>query len=551
MALPDVDAAEVSAARVRSEADHEIFYPSGRPFVLACADEVAIDPRDGLRVVLGEGAAIRSGPGSVHVLEAVDGGVWVRGTASGLRRVFHARLNGVRIASDRADVLAGLVDAAPDPVGIALRLLSPGAPWPLAWHSMWSGVTAVPPGHSVDLMSGRCERWWSPPEPELSLAAAATALREALEQGVQIRQRGKAKVACDLSGLDSSSLFGLAVQGGPVVGLTYQADDPMDEDVAAARWLAEHFGAEHDVLAAEAAPLPFDGVHGDLFDEPTWVSAYRARIGTASARAAAYGAELRFAGHGGDELLMPPPVWLTDIARRQPLRAARLARRVQAKYRLPAGAIAALLTDRTTYAEWFATSLARRQSAEMHVLGWGVPPNLPSWLTSDAVALVRDAVAGCEVEPLASTRGMHATLEFVHNGALAARHVAQLGEVDGVPVASPFFDDRVLEAALAVRPEEAIDPRRYKPQLVSAMAGVLPERALLRTSKSDISMTVSKGWSRHRSTLLGLLDDSELGRLGLVDVDAVRRICRGPYDVERCGPVRQLLEVESWLKGLR
>lgn len=541
VALPDVDAAAVIAERIRAEAEHEICYPSGRPFVFACSAEV--DVQDGLRVVLG-------GAASAHVLEVVDGRVRVRGTASGLRRVFHAQVNGLGIASDRADVLAGLAGAVPDPLGIALRLLSPGAPWPLAWHSVWAGVTAVPPGHWVDLASGRFDRWWTPPEPELALAEAAVALREALTAAVRIRQQGKAKVACDLSGLDSSSLFGLAVRGGPVVALTYQADDPMDEDVAAAEYLVNHFGTEHDVLPAEQTPLPFGGMDGSLFDEPTWVSAYRSRIGTASARAAKYGAELRFAGHGGDELLMPPPVWLADVARRHPLRAARLARRVQAKYRLPAGSVAGLLADRTSYSEWFATSLERQQSVEMHVLGWGIPPQLPPWLTDHAVELVRDAF-GEPAEPLADARGMHATLEMVHNGALAARHVAQLGEADGVPVASPFFDDRVLEACLAVRPDEAIDPRRYKPQLVQAMSDVLPQRALVRTSKSDISMTVSKGWREHRRELLALLADSRTAQLGLIDVDAVRRICRGPYDVDTCGPVRQLLEVESWLQGKR
>jgi len=525
VALPDDDAAEVVAARIRGEAEHERFHPSGRPFVLACGE---VDDAD---------------------LETTGRQVRVRGTASGLRRVFHARVNGVGVASDRADVLGRLAGATPDPLGIALRLLSPGAPWPLAWHSVWSGVNAVPPGHWVELSSGRIERWWTPPEPELPLADAAVALRTALAEAVRIRQQDKAKVACDLSGLDSSSLFGLAVRGGPVVALTYQADDPMDADVEAARYLADHFGAEHDVLAADAAPLPFAGMDGGLFDEPTWVSAYRARIGTASARATRHGAELRFAGHGGDELLMPPPVWLADIARRHPLRAARLARRVQAKYRLSAGAMAGLLADHTTYSEWFKGSLAREQSRELHVLGWGIPPQVPPWLTDDAVALVRDAFRG-PAEPLADQRGMHATLEIVHNGALAARHVAQLGEADGVPVASPFFDDRVLEACLAVRPDEAIDPRRYKPQLVQAMADVLPQRALTRTSKSDISMTVSKGWHEHRRDLLAVLEDSATARLGLIDVDAVRRICRGPYDVETCGPVRQLLEVEAWLKGL-
>ncbi|WP_165956426.1 asparagine synthase-related protein [Kribbella antibiotica] len=538
--LPDVEAARGIAERLPAE--QTLRHPSGRPLVLGRWD--SFSERNG-RVEIGEVGL------SAHVLESVGDRVRVRGTASGLRRVFQAVVDGVVVASDRADVLAELIGAGPDPLGIALRLLLPGAPWPLAWHSVWSGVSAVPPGYWVELPSGRHERWWTPPAPDLPLADAAVLLREALADAVSIRQQGKGKVACDLSGLDSSSLFGLAVQGGPVVALTYQTDDPMDGDLAVARYLVEHFGASHDVLAVEGAPLPLHGMATDPgpFDEPTWVSGHRARIGTASARAARHQAELRLAGHGADELLLPPPVWLNDIARRNPLRAARIARQVQAKYRLPGRTMTRLLTDRTSYGEWFANSLDR--SSGWDIVDWGTPPGVPGWLSGAAVEQVRDAMAGTAGEPLAEARGMHATLAVVHVGALGARHVAQLGEADGVPVAMPFFDDRVLEACLAVRPEEAIDPRRYKPQLVAAMADVLPAQVLTRTDKADFAMTIGRAWRAHRSELLELLDDSELWRLGLVDVDAVRRVVRGPYVEDTGGPVWQLLEVEAWLKGLR
>ncbi|MEV5962848.1 asparagine synthase-related protein [Kribbella sp. NPDC051952] len=567
VALPDTEAAIAVADLLRPEADNEIRHPSGRPFVLGrWGRAAAARGRDIHVVAIGEvepdlryvdrvaaGGTAGTAAGSHHLLVSTGGTVRVRGTASGLRKIFHADLGGVTVASDRTDVLARLTGAEPDPTRLALRLLSPGAPWPLVWQSVRSGVVAVPPGHWLVLDSARHERWWTPPEPELSLADAGVALRDALDTAVAIRLQGKAKVACDLSGLDSSSLFGLAVRGAPVVALTYQADDPGDEDVAAAQYLVETCGTEHDVLPASAAPLPFQDLGHDfgLFDEPTWVSAYRARIGTASARAAAHHAELRFAGHGGDELLMPPPAWLADIARRHPVRAARLARRIQAKYRLPASALAAAVADRTSYSDWLATSLDQEQTKEWQVMSWGVPPSTPSWLTSDAVGLVRDAIGQVNSEPLADARGMHATLELAHTGAAAARHVAQLGEADGMPVAVPFFDDKVLEACLAVRPDEAIDPRRYKPQLVAAMTGVLPPRTLHRTSKSEISMTVDRGWSSHRGQILSLLDGSELGRLGLVDVAALRQICRGPYHADTCGPVRQALEVEAWLRSAK
>jgi asparagine synthase (glutamine-hydrolysing) len=387
-------------------------------------------------------------------------------------------------------------------------------------------------------------------------------LGEALGEAVRIRRSGT--VACDVSGLDSGSLFALAMRanGGPVVALTYEADDPLDEDVAAARSLVASLRTattRHDVLPVALAPLPFEGLLDGpgVFDEPTWVSSYRARMQTASSRAARRGAWLRYAGHGGDEVLMPPPSWLADIARRHPVRAARLARQLQAKYRFPVSALAGLLAP-GPYAEWLASCLRHETPVgpsdgtlgQWQSLGWGMPPQLPPWATADARHAVWAAVSSAAGEPLSQLRGMHTTLELVHTGALAGRHIAQLAASDGVPVALPYLDDRVLEACLSVRPEEAIDPRRYKPLLGAAMAGVLPAPALARTSKSEISMTVGIGWRTHRAGLLDLLAGSRLAELGLIDVAAVRRICEGPYTADTCLPVRQALEIETWLQTL-
>jgi asparagine synthase (glutamine-hydrolysing) len=586
--LPDVLQALPVAERLRRTTANvqEIRHPSGRPFVLgrwAPSGAVVADGRDTRMVAFGEPggelahdlqrAAERETvcaldglrpSGSVHLIASAHGRVRVQGTASGLRRVFHTSAEpGVAVASDRGDVLASLTGAEPDRCGLALRLLSPNAPWPLSWHSAWRKVTAVLPGHFVLLVPDgpQTARWWTAPEPVLPLEEAGTALRDALAEAVCIRRSGT--VACDVSGLDSGSLFALAMRaGGPVVALTYEADDPLDEDVAAARSLVASLRTattRHDVLPAAHAPLPFEGLlnGAGVFDEPTWVSTYRARMQTASNRAAKGGARLRFAGHGGDELLMPPPSWLSDIARRHPVRAARLARQLQAKYRFRASALAGTLAV-GTYGEWLAGCLQHETPdgpsdatlGQWQSLGWGVPPQLAPWATADTSKAVRAAVGAAAGEPLSRLRGMHTTLELVHTGALAARHIAQLGASDGMPVALPYLDDRVVEACLSVRPDEAIDPRRYKPLLGAAMAGILPAPALARTSKSEISMTVGIGWRTHRAELLDLLDDSRLAELGLIDAAAVRRICQGPYTPDTCLPVRQVLEIETWLQTL-
>ncbi len=80
-------------------------------------------------------APARSLPGSFHLVAALDGQVRVQGTASGLRLVFHAEIDGVRVAATRADTLAAVLGIDPAPRELAVRLLWP-APYPLSTSQM-------------------------------------------------------------------------------------------------------------------------------------------------------------------------------------------------------------------------------------------------------------------------------------------------------------------------------------------------------------------------------------------------------------------------------
>ena len=95
-------------------------------------------------------------------------------------------------------------------------------------------------------------------------------------------------------------------------------------------------------------------------------------------------------------------------------------------------------------------------------------------------------------------------------------------------MAAPYYDDRVVEAGLAVRPEERITPWRYKPLIVEAMRGIVPDESLARQTKANGSGDEDPGLRRHRDELLALFDDSRLARLGLVDAAALREFCAGP-----------------------
>jgi asparagine synthase (glutamine-hydrolysing) len=121
----------------------------------------------------------------------------------------------------------------------------------------------------------------------------------------------------------------------------------------------------------------------------------------------------------------------------------------------------------------------------------------------------------------------------------------------GVPMASPFLDDRVIEACLAVRPSERVSPWRYKPLLTAAMRGVVPETCLRRTNKAAASMDAADGLRTHRGDLLALWEDSRLAALGLVDGAALRRLAQRPASPGlRDGILYTTIAAEVWLRGL-
>ena len=144
----------------------------------------------------------------------------VQGTVTGVRRVFHARVGGAAVAADRADVLAGLLDAEPDEQRLALHLLEPHILYPLAGQPIWREVDVLPTDHYLVLDGNgrhRQVRSWTPPAPVVPMAEGAPALREALSAAVALRTRGHELVSCDLGGLDSTSLCSLAARGAPKV----------------------------------------------------------------------------------------------------------------------------------------------------------------------------------------------------------------------------------------------------------------------------------------------------------------------------------------------
>lgn len=504
-------------------------------------------------------------PGSFHLVASVGGRVLVRGTASGLRLVFHTRVGGVTVAADRADVLARLAGACVDERQLAVRLLFP-VPHPLADVPLWRGVRQLDPAHHLVLErdgSTRSGRWWYPPEPELSLAATAEPARRALVDAVEARTAAGGVVSCDLSGgLDSTSICFLAARGGAsVIAFTWPTLDEADDDLRWARRAAAHLpGLRHDVLPADRSPLVYAGLReaDDVVDEPTIGVVDRARVLARLPELARSGARLHLTGIGGDHVAWGSDAYYHTLMRTRPFLALHRLRGYRSLFRWTRQSTVRALLDHRSYGAWLADSADELRApvpdSATTGLGWGMPPRAFPWVTDEAVDLAREALlaAAPSARPLGPTRGLHSDLEQIRATNRIVRQWEQITARQGLPISSPFMDDRVIEAFLAVRPEERITPFDYKPVLKAAMRGVVPDECLERSTKAEATLDAAQGLREHRGDMLALWEDSRLAELGLVDKRRLADLAVRPSTPDlREATFYAAVGCEVWLRALR
>ncbi|AQT70521.1 lasso peptide isopeptide bond-forming cyclase [Streptomyces sp. fd1-xmd] len=592
--LPDTDAAAAVAAAALAHGAQALPHRSGRPWLVGrwAPPSIVVGDCRGTRVaVLGEHsvtpeAARRAAEaaeesslsaldrvsarwaGSLHLVASRSGRVRVRGGVVGMRRVFFTdaalpAAGGVSLASDRADVLAELAGAELDDRRLALELLTPGVPHPLSGSPMWRGVHAVPGGHHLTLDSdGRAgkARWWSPPDPHLPLAEGAVRFREALTTAVATRTRGRALVTADLGGLDSTAVCCAAAGGdAKVAAYTAAIHDELGDDAYWARRTTEALGTvEHHVVPASELAMTFDGIDtlDDLLDTPSILTVDRNRRMHIIALAAARGSSLHLTGLGGDELLAGTPARLHALMARHPLTALRDLRGYTAKYQWSRWHVLRQLMDRRSYRAWLARVVRDLDAPPAPpggpLLDWSAPPRMPGWATPEAVEAVRELLRAHlpEAEPRGRGHGEHQEIAGMDGISQWTRHIGQMAAPLGVTVAAPYYDDRVIEAALAVRPQERITPWRYKPLIVEAMRGVVPEASRARGTKANATFEEEEGLRRHRAALLALCEESRLARMGLVDVEALREWCLGPLSAETGSYLlHPTVACEVWLRS--
>ncbi|MBV9010788.1 MAG: hypothetical protein JO272_01845 [Pseudonocardiales bacterium] len=143
-----------------------------------------------------------------------------------------------------------------------------------------------------------------------------------------------------------------------------------------------------------------------------------------------------------------------------------------------------------------------------------------------------------------------ASLGMVQAYGRAHRIHLELAAGRGVALHAPFLDDAVVAVCLTVPSAQRTSPRQAKPLLRAAMAGRVPDAALSRTTKGDYSMLAYRGLSRHHRTVAGLLTNSRLADLGLIDEKAIRAdlaFGAGGQQIP-LATLDRLLSAEIWLR---
>ncbi|MEW1795244.1 asparagine synthase-related protein [Streptomyces niveus] len=474
----------------------------------------------------------------------------------------------------------------PDTAVLAAGIFCPGAPSLTGERSVVAGVSKVGGGQALRrTVRGKVERWVHEPletDPGASLARSAEALRDALETAVRLRVAGKERVSADLSGgLDSTSLAFLTLRHRPgtLPVTTYRgAASACDDLVHAERFARLDPRLRMEVVTGTRETLTYQGLGdrsggaGHDSDEPDPAVVALARSRLRLDQVARLGSGVHLGGEGGDALLVAPPGYLAALARPQRLRQLAKESRVLARARQEApSAVAARAVGlaRTP----LATALRRLADGfERHATGgpgragtgdvgwldaiawWPEPGSETGWLTraasTELAGLAREA-AGSAGRTAGWRAGDLTALDNVRTSGAVQRQLSEMARPFGVWPQAPFLDSDVIRACAALPAHLRAAPPAFKPLLGAALADLVPAPVLARRTKGDYGDEDYRGARACARELRGLLVDSRLAELGVVEPSAVvAALDRAVMGLRVPFPaLNRLLAAEIWLRN--
>ncbi|TRV75610.1 asparagine synthase [Streptomyces sp. 130] len=398
---------------------------------------------------------------------------------------------------------------------------------PLPGRSAWCGVEPVPPGHRLVLRpdgSVTMPSWWS--QSQRSYGEAVPLVAKALGDGVRARVEAAGPVSADLAGMDSTSVAVLAARDAQVLGLTAHPEGVTSGgDMRYARAL-DVPNLERIEFPLHREYLPFTPAPGTALpttDEPFPSSVLWSQFSAELLTVAGRGSVVHLTGDGGDNVFMAPPTHLADLVRRG--RLLRMGRDLLAWSQL----------RRTSPWPLARAALARDVPGPYRPwMAW------PAWLRG---------TVGPGLEPPADADG--ALIADVRAAARMAHADVQAAGALGVQLENPYFDAALLDAVVSVPARDRFTVHRYKPLLVDAMYGTLPEKHRARATKGVFAGDFHRGARLNKNILLPMAD-GRLAELGLVEPrplrTALHAVTAGVESV--WPPILAALVAEMWLEAI-
>ncbi|WP_439033264.1 asparagine synthase-related protein [Gordonia terrae] len=500
--------------------------------------------------------------GSFHLIASDDQFLRAYGSAYGSRRLYYTRHQGTILISDRAFLLATASNAEIDTSNLSSYLIE-STPFRLAEQPLWTGVIPVPPGRSIkvrhDDAAADIRRWRElGVVGHLGPTTAARVVRRELVSAVEVRLSGGGSISSEMSGgFDSTSITAIASRYTPhLVAHTTVGRDPLNEDVHWATTAAKSLPTiEHDMMPPHEHALFFDGLVEDSvpLDEPSIASGGTTRVMNVYRRLRSKGSTLHLTGHGGDQLFSHLPVVLHDLVRRRPISGARRALQTSAYGNWRPGDLARVFLDYRPYHRWWADEAQSLTVASEPgpLLGWGVWPRVAPWVAQPAAETIRDNIMTTLIPqgPLAPTRAQNQRLEFILNGVRLGRTLNQMATTLGIDLATPFYDDAVIDSALSVDPTSTYSPAAYKPLLAQAMRGITPDPILTRKTKDEGSIDLVQGFNNNLAEITGIFTDSRLEQMGLIDSEMLRHVLKDPTSpLLDDGSIFATVACEMWVR---
>ncbi|MFE3118185.1 asparagine synthase-related protein [Streptomyces niveus] len=474
----------------------------------------------------------------------------------------------------------------PDTAVVAAGIFCPGAPSLTGERSVVAGVGKVGGGQALRRTArGKVERWVHEPletDPGASLARSAEALRDALETAVRLRVAGKERVSADFSGgLDSTSLAFLTLRHrpGPLPVTTYRgAASACDDLVHAERFARLDPRLRMEVVTGTRETLTYQGLGdraggaGHDSDEPDPAVVALARSRLRLDQVARLGAGVHLGGEGGDALLVAPPGYLAALARPERLRQLVKESRVLARARqeapsaVAARAVGLARTPLATALRRLADGFEHRATGGTGRAGrgdvgwldaiawWPEPGSETGWLTraasTELAGLAREA-AGSAGRTAGWRAGDLTALDNVRTSGAVQRQLSEMARPFGVWPQAPFLDSDVIRACAALPAHLRAAPPAFKPLLGAALADLVPAPVLARRTKGDYGDEDYQGARACARELRGLLADSRLAELGVVDPSAVvAALDRAVMGLRVPFPaLNRLLAAEIWLRN--